>query len=77
MEKIIKNTEVHLTLVVFHTYFPKIYIIQPGVKPSQRYIYIYIIQPGVKPVHPLFVFVVVCIVGDYWEFSQRKTSSVT
>lgn len=65
MEKIIKNIEVHLTALGCIPY----------VLPKD--IYIYIIQPGVKPVHPLFVFVVICIVGDYWEFSQRKTSSVT
>lgn len=67
MEKIIKNIEVHLTALGCIPY----------VLPKAIYIYIgiYIIQPGVKPVHPLFV--VICIVGDYWEFSQRKTSSVT
>lgn len=70
MEKIIKIIEVHLTALGCIPYvLPEaiLYI----------YIYIYRIQPGMKPVHPLFVFVVICIVGDYWEFSQRKTSSVT
>lgn len=77
MEKIIKNIEVHLTALGCIPYVLPKDIYNTTWCETFPKIYIYIIQPGVKPVHPLFVFVVVCIVGDYWEFSQRKTSSVT